>query len=219
MSMELFKSLLFQLSRDFDFNGCIHYHFFGEPLLNRSLPDYIRLTREILPDTIRRIFTNGDFLSDKNIEELEEAGIDEIIITQQEGRLNRFSRNGRELLTKYSGIITYRSYNEMTLSNRGGLLDINNGHNGKMTNIPCDIPSRFLIISVKGSVVPCYDDYFQKNTMGNLIEQKLFDIWNSERYIRFRSDLQQGSRALSETCKDCNTVPDNNKPNFKIEYV
>ena len=215
MSMELFKCLLEQLRWDFDYKGCMHYHFFGEPLLNKALTDYIRLTKKMLPDTIKRIFTNGDHLHARTIDNLLESGINEIIVTQQEGRLNSFSQNFRELIKKYPGKITYRSYNEMTLSNRSGILDIENGNNGISAIMPCTIPTRFLIMSVKGSIIPCYDDYFQKNTMGALKTEKLIDIWQSEKYTRFRTNLRQGKRALSEACKKCNTIADNNKPDFK----
>lgn len=217
MSMELFKCLLGQLDSDFNYNGCMHYHFFGEPLLNKKLTEYICLTKKILPDTIRRIFTNGDQINTKIIDDLIESGINEIIVTQHEGRLNGFPQNLRELTIKYPGMITYRPYTEMTLSNRGGILNIGNGNNGKSTTMPCTIPARFLIMTVKGTIIPCYDDFFQKNAMGSLETDKLKNIWQSEKYNQFRTNLHKGNRALYGACKKCNTIADSNKPDFKFD--
>ena len=70
--------------------------------------------------------------------------------------------------------------------------------------IPCFIPRSVMVISVLGNVIPCYEDFFQKHIMGNVKEQHLLEIWNSEKYTAFRETLQKGLRSDLEVCRDCN---------------
>lgn len=50
----------------------------------------------------------------------------------------------------------------------------------------CEFPWTSLTVMADGSVVPCTQDYDAEMCMGNVNEQSLEEIWNSEKYAEFR---------------------------------
>jgi 2-deoxy-scyllo-inosamine dehydrogenase (SAM-dependent)/8-amino-3,8-dideoxy-alpha-D-manno-octulosonate transaminase len=66
------------------------------------------------------------------------------------------------------------------------------------------IPSHIISVSVKGNIIPCFEDYFQKNQMGNINQEHIRDIWNKNEYVQFRESLQKGLRHKYSVCRDCN---------------
>jgi 8-amino-3,8-dideoxy-alpha-D-manno-octulosonate transaminase len=69
---------------------------------------------------------------------------------------------------------------------------------------PCSLPSTVLTISVKGNVVSCFEDFYQKYSFDNVEEANVIDIWNDVKYSQFRVDLKEGRRDLYSTCSKCN---------------
>jgi 2-deoxy-scyllo-inosamine dehydrogenase (SAM-dependent)/8-amino-3,8-dideoxy-alpha-D-manno-octulosonate transaminase len=100
--------------------------------------------------------------------------------------------------------VKYRGFDEMTLTNRGGAMpDI--GENPQHL-LPCFIPSMLISITLKGEVLPCFEDFFQKHSMGNIFKEDLLSIWKSEKFVIFRKQLRQGLRHKHEACKNCNRI-------------
>jgi len=62
------------------------------------------------------------------------------------------------------------------------------------------------VITVKGNVLTCYEDYNQKNIMGNINDEHIKEIWLKEDYVKFRNDLKKGFRSKYEVCKTCNNM-------------
>lgn len=58
------------------------------------------------------------------------------------------------------------------------------------------------VITWDGKVVPCCFDKDAQHSMGNLQEESLKEIWNSERYHGFRSAILS-SRSKIDICKNC----------------
>lgn len=58
------------------------------------------------------------------------------------------------------------------------------------------------VITWDGNVVPCCFDKDAKHSMGNLGEQSMSEIWNSDRYRAFRSSILK-SRSEVEMCRNC----------------
>ncbi len=68
--------------------------------------------------------------------------------------------------------------------------------------LDCKRPWRHSVINQDGSVVTCcYDDQSQY-VLGNLRENSFKEIWNGERYVRFRQRLLKGRSNLN-TCAVC----------------
>jgi radical SAM protein with 4Fe4S-binding SPASM domain len=78
MSQELFESIVEQCVE----GGCrlMHLHGFGEPLLDKQLPERIRFCKQAGIRKVK-IFTNGDLLKGALAERLIESGVDEIKIS------------------------------------------------------------------------------------------------------------------------------------------
>jgi len=57
-------------------------------------------------------------------------------------------------------------------------------------------------ILVNGDVVPCCHDYSHDYKMGNAFKESLIDIWNNQKYKKFRKDYKKGINQLcNEKCK------------------
>jgi radical SAM protein with 4Fe4S-binding SPASM domain len=59
-----------------------------------------------------------------------------------------------------------------------------------------------LTVQVNGDVVPCCRDATGKLVLGNLLEQKLMDIWNGSRYVNFRAAVLGNQKGM-ELCRLC----------------
>jgi len=53
-----------------------------------------------------------------------------------------------------------------------------------------------------GDVVPCCHDYLKKCLMGNVFKKNLLDVWNSQKYKKFRDDYKKHHNDICNTkCK------------------
>jgi radical SAM protein with 4Fe4S-binding SPASM domain len=82
----------------------------------------------------------------------------------------------------------------------------NPNYRAKYHKKPCKDIYHQLGIYWNGDVVPCCYDVDGKEIMGNLLEQSLKDIWNSERYRNFRKmvdNFKKSPEGEPEICKSC----------------
>lgn len=72
----------------------------------------------------------------------------------------------------------------------------------KERTIKCTFPWRSVMIMSNGDVMPCCSLIVTaENTMGNIYELPLKEIWDSKRFRIFRENMKNG--IYSETCKMC----------------
>ncbi len=72
--------------------------------------------------------------------------------------------------------------------------------------IPCTFLWYALTIFWDGTVVPCPQDFFGKLSLGNLNDQTLWDIWNSERMVYLRRSMtKEGHKSISP-CNTCDRL-------------
>ena len=64
-------------------------------------------------------------------------------------------------------------------------------------------PLERMHITFTGQVILCCQDWRWDNTIGNVREDTLLDIWNSEAYNRYRDAIYSGRGAAPELCKRC----------------
>ncbi|MDL2327539.1 SPASM domain-containing protein [Ruminococcaceae bacterium OttesenSCG-928-A11] len=203
MSVELFETLMLQL-RNIGYSGRVNFNFFGEPLLCNNLDHFVKSTRLNLPNAYLFLASNGDYLDQKRIEELIQAGIDMFNVTQHCGTESMFTRVFPDIPEDIKSKIYYRNYTDIRLHNRSGIID--ELQREGMEQQPCHLPSEQVIITVLGNVLPCCDDFDQKNVMGNITETNLVDIWNSSKFNTFRENLLAGNRAYYDACKMCDHI-------------
>ncbi len=204
MSLEQYQHIMGQLE-DLNFVGRISHEFYGEPTLHPQFDRIVSLTKEALPHSKVELYSNATKLDLKLLQELLEAGVDEFIITKHEGQeLIEFEQALRDLGPGQKEKITYRNHESIYKTNRGGSLpDIGSE---RQSLLPCQIPSFLAAITVKGNVLPCFEDFFQQQEMGNVFEEHLGEIWFGEKFTQFRNDLKRGLRHKYPLCKDCNRI-------------
>ena len=66
----------------------------------------------------------------------------------------------------------------------------------------CEFPWTSLSVMVDGTVVPCTQDFNCEMSMGNVMEQSLEEIWNSEKYKEFRMMHISGNIPKEYRCKE-----------------
>jgi len=203
MDPRVYQTLMEQL-RSIEFSGRISYHFYGEPLLCNNLDLFVEMTREYIPRAKPILYTNGDLLDVDRLKKLKALGIRKFIVTQHAGPKSAFQNTYEQLDEEHRQSVVYLKHTDLVLSNRGGILP----------KIPplqdnrqvCMVPSCLVVVTVRGNVLPCFEDFYQHYVMGNIMEEHIADIWNNEKFRLFRQNLREGHRDRSIICKNCNNV-------------
>ncbi|MBC8235760.1 SPASM domain-containing protein [bacterium] len=92
-------------------------------------------------------------------------------------------------------------------SNFGGLIQDEHGE-APFKNSPyqlCERSQRHLYVLWDGTIVSCCFDVNGVNTFGNLNDNSLKELWESESYHKFRQLHLSGKYAEIPICKDCNS--------------
>jgi radical SAM protein with 4Fe4S-binding SPASM domain len=208
MSVDIYQRILDQLKLN-QFKGRISYDFYNEPLLCPNIDLFVELTRQQLPACEIHLYSNGNLLSLKRFKKLRNIGISWFVITKQEQEIEGqylFDQTYLELSEDDKKIVCFRSYKDLHLTNRGGVLTHIKGKHEDLSAMPCLIPSMMLTITVKGNVLPCFEDFYQKYQMGNIAVESLEEIWNKPDYIAYRKKLALGFRKDFSICSTCTRV-------------
>ena len=78
----------------------------------------------------------------------------------------------------------------------------------------CPQKARTPVITTDGDVLPCCFDIFGEYVLGNIINQRFLDTWNSGKYIDFRRNLAMHRKL--PMCINC--LPSNYKTTNKILF-
>ncbi len=201
MEASLFSQLIGEL-KEHNYAGRISFDFYNEPLLCSQLSRFVALISRDLPQASVILYTNGTLLTFDRYLELKSLGVKQFIVTRHE-QVDRniflpwHHRGQKDLVV--------RDFSEVQLTNRGGSLGQIELCSGSVSPLsPCHIPEHILTIDVEGNVLPCFEDYFRKNVMGNIKTQSLDEIWNSDKYKDFRRRLRLRQRHLFDPCQSCN---------------
>jgi len=88
------------------------------------------------------------------------------------------------------------------LTNRAGTIKTGNQIENGVHTI-CYYPSYQILIDWNGDVFLCPQDWQRRQTMGNMMQEDVFTIWNSKILKKYRIDLLQGKRC-NNPCSSCN---------------
>jgi radical SAM protein with 4Fe4S-binding SPASM domain len=192
LSIKTYKKIIDDL-KSLRFIGRVSPSLYGEPLLDKRLPDFIKYTRKSLPGTYICIITNGDYLDRNMFNRLRKTGADDFVVTLHDNHMHKELK----AIAK-SRHVHIQKRSEIQLCTRGGLIDLPNLH--KYPN--CHYPSNAIRINHNGDVILCNNDFYGKYVFGNVNSAHIKDIWISNRYRQARSDLHRGIFNF-EICKKC----------------
>jgi len=200
MPFEMYKKIIDELT-EYHFRGRIGPHFYGEPLTDERLPDFIKYTKEKLPRCRININTNGDFLTIDKFNQLLSLGVNQILVSQYDKEQTRNMKNLLEYLknklTKKKKLICKVFKEDSYLSNRGGEIKVNK------TMVPrCHSPVNPMVIDALGNVVLCCNDYHSSVILGNVGVESIMEIWNKPGYKKLRREFRVGIYSLP-ICKRC----------------
>ena len=209
MEISVFKMIIDQLA-EIGYQGHIHLHRYGEPLIDDRLVTLVSLVRQSLPSAVIDIFTNGDYLTSTNFKTLVHSGVDNFIITkhwrhddgreptQTQGWANGFFNKLDE------AELQRIEYNKMApgnrLFNRGGKIPLRDlWHLDR-----CFTATQELEIDYRGNVLLCCNQFRAQDgpVFGNIMIDSIRTIWSNPQYRRIRKNLRSGHFQL-EICKLC----------------
>ena len=215
ISNELHLKLCKEL-KDLNYKGTIRYSGFVEPLLDKNIFNLIKMVRDHLPLTNIEIVTNGDPLNKARLLKLFTSGLNKILISAYDGKkeadeLEKLCISSGLNLDQY--IVRHRYLSEendfgITLSNRSGLME-NAEFKINALKEPlkkaCFIPSYTFFLDYQGDVLICPHDWGKKLILGNLNNEKLIDIWFSNKSLEIRKRLNNSDRNF-DPCNVCDVI-------------
>lgn len=206
MAPKIFYAIIKQLS-DINYVGKIFFHFFNEPMLCSKLDDYVGHCKAYLPSSKIELVSNGILLTKERFAKLSSLGVDYFTITKHHGVSSLPVEYFFEELSDFEkNKIKLRNHDQLHLSNRAGsVTEISKGKALPLKR-PCYIPSCMMVITNKGNVLVCYEDYDQISNMGNIMEKNIMEIWHSSSYVQFRNDLKMGLREKYLLCRACDNI-------------
>ena len=199
LSMEKIDLAITDLA-SINFAGRVSFHFFGEPLLDKRIVEIVKKTREALPFAQLRFSTNGDYLNERKLIELIEAGIDKLSVTNYENEPNL---ELEDLSNRYKKYIIYRGLTSTSDKIRSRS-DMNLKAENPKRDMPCYRPSNQLVLNWQGSSVLCCNDFYVKHSFGSLGENSINEIWFNKDFNEMRKVLKKpGGRQEYKFCEKC----------------
>tara|TARA_R110000744_G_scaffold54584_1_gene115807 strand:+ start:16067 stop:16930 length:864 start_codon:yes stop_codon:yes gene_type:complete len=207
MDLNLAQKIADEL-RSLEYKGVVVFSGFGEPMMH---PKFTKLVA-IFKDVCRlEMVTNGDFLNERKITELSEAGLDYFVVSMYDGehQVEEFNKKFAACnIEKSRFILRDRWHNEedsfgLKLTNRAGMINVGDQAPIDVKH-PCYYTAYSLTLDWNGDVLLCMQDWNHKVKFGNLTNQSLLKIWKSPYYNQYRRKLLNGSRACAP-CSGCNT--------------
>ena len=206
MSRLLINKLVSDLKK-IGFRGVIGLCGYGEPLLHK---DILYITKKLSEAASVEIVTNGDVLNNKLLKKLYNAKASRVLISMYDGpeQIKKFKKIIK--LSKVPSdfvILRDRWYDKdnnfgVKLTNRTGTIKIGNQVSND-THTTCFYPSYQFLIDWNGDVFLCPQDWQRRRTMGNMMQENIFNIWVGKIITRYRKDLLKGKR-ISSPCNTCN---------------
>lgn len=195
----LFYSVVDQL-KDWGFRGRFTPVGYNEPLTDKRIFRFISYARQASPHFHIMLVTNGDFLDERVMGGLMQAGVDELLVTIHDPSKADKIEILNFLKSKYPRMILqdFRDGHRVgTLNNRGGLVALE-----RSKPLPACYAIDTLNIRADGSVVLCCQDSMKQNVFGNINDKSLRKIWEDSTFVRIRNEVAKGVYELG-ICQRC----------------
>ena len=189
------------------FKGTISLCGYGEPLLHKDI-NYI--VKKLSNVSKVEIITNGDVLSQKKLQDLYISDASKVLVSMYDGpdQIEKFKKMTINANVPEDMVILrdrwYDKYNDfgVKLTNRAGTVSIGEQEKiGKYQS--CYYPTYQFLIDWDGNVYLCPQDWQIKNSMGNIMQQTILQIWKGKTLTDYRKNLLSGKRCANP-CKTCN---------------
>jgi cyclic pyranopterin phosphate synthase len=213
LDIKIFEKVIDDLAK-IDYNGIVAPYLYGEPLLDERLPELISYASKKLPKASLFVFTNGDYLTQELCLRLIESGVKEFIVTQHENKPpQKFFEwyPSAPFSIKRKIFIKKLDEHSPLLSTRGGLVKIKKSLFESFNNClkTCPWPKIILSVNINGDVLLCCNDFFGQYIFGNVQNKSVMEIWNDEKYKKYRDEIDHGKFSL-KICKQCLKYEKNN---------
>lgn len=190
MTRQSFAHILNELER-IGFDGRLSFHFYNEPTLHPCLVEFVKMARTALPEVLLRIYSNGYKLNDSLYRKLINAGLDQLFITLH--KKSPFQPPRPKQIV--------RELCEYQITNRGGAL----GEIAVPLDIPCTLPIEYLLFTLDGEALFCFEDFHRSQSMGNIYSEPIEEIYFNPILIEIRTQLANGNRYHNPLCANCNS--------------
>lgn len=225
MEQELYLKILKEM-QDIDYRGIFSLSLHNEPLADKDILKRIRLVKEYCPYSYVRMNSNGDYLTREFLDELDAAGLNEILITRhmdgdgeytdeaaKEKLNNFFDKLGIDwTITKMISMhniscdLIYKGIRLLVVTNnwvedgndRGGVIE---SLSIKDRVQPCCVPFREVYIDVDGSIIFCCNIFVNKKSLSNISDCSIVDTFFSDDMV----DIRRGLFSWGDKGKPCNT--------------
>ena len=203
------RTLIDKLSEELieiKFKGAFALCGYGEPLLHK---DILYITEKLSKAGNVEIVTNGDVLTSKMMKNLYDSKASRLLISMYDGpqQIKKFKKMIIDSKVPDDFVILRdRWYDEgqnfgVKLTNRAGTINI--GNQVKNIHTTCYYPSYQFLIDWNGDVFLCPQDWQRRVSMGNIMQENIFNIWIGPSFDKFRKNLLKGKR-VDGPCKSCN---------------
>ncbi len=185
-----------------NYRGVITPNFYGEPLLDKRLDEFVRYARARLPLCTIIINTNADQLDINRMLTLLDTGVSYIFVSQHDKQPSENIRRIDDYLDKHPQyekqvVIKNRTAPDQELSSRGGLID-----DSRVTHMPAFgcFRSRRATITFEGTMILCCEDYNAEYRFGNVIEDGFWRVWKKS--LARRKEIYRGNyeAPICQTC-------------------
>ena len=194
---ETFRDLVDQLAAA-RFQGSFSPHFYNEPLLDARLEEFLGLVRAKLPKATIPLFTNFTLMTPERYRALAPL-VDEFVVTLGQPEVDEAVQALRgELAPGEQGKLRTRSLGPGSLTNRAGAVELSEPV--EPSSKTCDMVLSYMTVDAHGDVHLCCNDYFGKATFGNVKEERLLDIWFSDKYQAARRAAYTKQHPLCRGC-------------------
>ena len=199
MSEEVYMKILGDLKKA-NYRGRISPYDMNEPTLDKRLPDLIAKTREMFPDNVIYIGSNGIAIDQDYVRMLFEKGLSQILITCYD----EFVYEKFKSMEDNKKVRLWPIFNEnleKIFMNRAGNIKV--GENVSVQR-PCEKGLQQCMINWKGEMVFCCSDYYYEEVAGNVMDADVISLYNCEKYKQYREWLADGRRDKISICSRCN---------------
>jgi EPS-associated MarR family transcriptional regulator len=206
MNMTIINKICRELE-EISYKGSVVLCGYGEPMLHKDINLICKKLSEV---SFVEVVTNGDPLNPKRIKDLYNNNVNKLLVSMYDGehQIKKFKKMAKDADVPDDFVILRdRWYDEkkdygLKLTNRTGTINIGDQEEvGKFKK--CFYPSYQFLIDWNGDVFLCPQDWQRRITMGNVMQEHIFEIWDSKIMNKYRKNLIYGKRSDSP-CTLCN---------------
>lgn len=203
MPTKVVRKLISELGEN-EYTGAISLSRYGEPGLDPRLWSFIEQVDREVPFGAVVITTNGNFLSDTIVFELEAMGVARLHVSLYGSTLEQAKK--KKVLDKIAKRLSTMELKAPLPANgrhmHKPLINIYIRKESKNSVGPCMQPLFDISINVRGDVTLCCLDWQSKYVFGNVLERSLESVVIDKEIQTMYSQLSKGDRKL-DICKRC----------------